>query len=622
VTGERARVAVPADPADGAVGRPAKPSRRAFLQVALASPALAGLASVGRAGRPGLDRLALVRSPASAIGIDGTQAAEIEVVRNWNGPFCSARAVHRGRAAVRLNEIVLFDVPLTVPPDTRFYGEGFQMLTQTGGTLGHPVGLSSYTDVGHYKIPQPEGARAFYGLITLTPPGQPTSVLAFTSCARFSGRLQVRASSVQVVLEAEGLEIRPGEAWPLEEFMFAVGPDRSRLLDDVAARLARNHPRPPAPLPPTGWCSWYCFGPKVTARQVLDNLDAIAKTVPGLRYIQIDDGYQRAMGDWLESGPAFEGGVQTVLEHIRGRGFEPAIWVAPFVAEAGSHVFQEHPGWFIADDAGEPLRADRVTFGGWRRGPWYALDGTHPEVQQHFERLFRTMRNAWGCTYFKLDANFWGAMHGGRFHDPRATRVEAYRRGMQAIARGAGDAFLLGCNHPIWPSIGTIHGSRSSNDIKRSWDRIASTGRQNLSRNWQNGRLWWNDPDAIVLIGDLPENEFLFHAAVVYASGGMVLSGDDLTRLSADRLAILRRLLPPTGLAAEFEDDSLQIGVIRFPDRRHVCFLNWYDLPQTITSRLPRHSEVTDLWTGESLGRRNVLSLNLAPRSARVFSCH
>ena len=65
--------------------------------------------------------------------------------------------------------------------------------------------------------------------------------------------------------------------------------------------------------------------------------------------------------------------------------------------------------------------------------------------------------------------------------------------------RGAGDSFLLGCNHPIWPSLGLIHGSRSSNDIKRTWDRIETTARQNLSRNWQNGRLWWNDPDAVVL---------------------------------------------------------------------------------------------------------------------------
>src|SRR6266480_1688390 len=167
--------------------------------------------------------------------------------------------------------------------------------------------------------------------------------------------------------------------------------------------------------------------------------------------VQIDDGYQSAIGDWLDTGAAFGGNIRTVLAEIRRRGFEPAIWVAPFIAEEKSAVFAQHPDWFIKDATGAPLRSDRVTFGGWRRGPWYALDATHPGAQDHLARVFKTMRDEWGCTYFKLDANFWGAMHGRRFHDPKATRIEAYRRGMQAIRRGSGDSFLLGCNHPIWP---------------------------------------------------------------------------------------------------------------------------------------------------------------------------
>ena len=47
--------------------------------------------------------------------------------------------------------------------------------------------------------------------------------------------------------------------------------------------------------------------------------------------------------------------------------------------------------------------------------------------------------------------------------------------------------FILGCNHPIWASLGLIHGSRSSNDIKRTWDRFKRPPVQNLKRNWQNG---------------------------------------------------------------------------------------------------------------------------------------
>jgi alpha-galactosidase len=523
---------------------------------------------------------------------------------------------------MRVKEVVLFDLALPLPQETAFYGEGFQMLSQTGGTLGNPVDLGNYTDAKHYRMPLPADARSAYGMMSLSlPNGGGHHLLAFTSCRRFIGQFYLRGSSLQVVVDTEGLEIRPGESWDLEEFTFRSGASRELLLAELAKRLIENHPPLRLKTPPAGWCSWYCFGPNVTARQVLDNLDFIAGHSPGLKYIQIDDGYQPAMGDWLETGSAFGGDVQGVLKAIRKRGFEPAIWVAPFIAEEKSHLFQQHSDWFVKDLEGKPLRADRVTFGGWRRGPWYALDGTHPEAQKHLELILTTMRQEWGCTYFKLDANFWGAIHGGRFHDARATRIEAYRRGMQAILRGGGDSFILGCNHPIWPSLGLIHGSRSSNDIKRSWDRVKTTAQQNLSRNWQNGRLWWNDPDAVVLTGQLGEDEFRFHATAIYAAGGMVLSGDDLTKISAERLAILRKLLPPTGVAASFEDETLSVGEAALADARVICLFNWNDAPKTVSVRLMSACEITDYWSGKSLGefRGEFTARDMAPHSAALL---
>ncbi len=497
------------------------------------------------------------------------------------------------------------------------------MLTQTGGTLAQPVNFSQYTDGQHYKLPMPADAKVFYGMMTLSPPAGATHLWAFTSCRRFSGKFYLRDSSLQAVIDTEGLVIKPGEIWKLEELTYRNGNDRNGLLVALAHRLGTNHPPLRVQTPPTGWCSWYCFGPRVTAQQVLDNLDFIAKHAPQLRYVQIDDGYQPAMGDWLETGIAFGGAVQSVLKEIRARNFEPAIWVAPFVAEEKSNLFQQHADWFVKDADGKPLRSDRVTFGGWRRGPWYVLDGTHPEAQQHLEKVFRTMRQEWGCSYFKLDANFWGAIHGGHFHDQSATRIEAYRRGMRSILRGAGDGFILGCNHPLWPSLGVIHGSRSSNDIKRTWDRIKTTARQNLNRNWQNSKLWWNDPDAICLSGELPLEEFQFHATAIYASGGMVLSGDDLTKLSADRLAILRKLLPPTGVEAEFDDDSLSCGFVKLQHTLMVCLFNWSDEPRTLSFRLPRPVVIKDYWTGEQLGRRHgeLTFKDVPAHSAKLLQC-
>jgi len=545
--------------------------------------------------------------------------AGLELTRRWSGGLCRARLANRGKRAVRVKQATLFRIEHKLPERTRLYGESFQMLSQTGGTLGRPLDLA-YDERKHYRLPQPEDAKAVSSLLTLTPPGGPTRLLAFTSSHRFHGRFFVRPGSIEVVMDTEGLELGPGEAWEMEEFLYAEGASRPALLARLAARINRNHPPLRFPAPPAGWCSWYCFGPKVTAQNVRDNLQAIMRDTPTLKYVQIDDGYQPAMGDWLETGKAFGGDIRGVLREIRERGFEPAIWVAPFIAEAGSNLFREHPEWFMRGADGKPLPANAVTFGGWRRGPWYALDGTHPEALRHLERLFGVMRREWGVTYFKLDANFWGAMHGARLHDAKATRIEAYRRGMQAVLRGAGDAFLLGCNHPIWGSLGLIHGSRSSDDISRQWAKFERVTRQNLSRNWQNGTLWWNDPDAITLSGEMPENEYRYHATGILATGGMALSGDDLTKLPPARLAMLKKLLPPSGVAAEFEDETLRVGVTRLKDRALVCVFNPGDTAATIAVRLPRAGRVTDFWTGAELGRRSgSMNVELGPHSATAL---
>lgn len=581
----------------------------------------------------------LRRSPGGrVIAAPGEIDVSIKLEASWAGDRYRATLRNSGSRGVRIREVVLFDVAHGFAPDTPVYAEGFQMLSQNAGTLGQPRDVGGYTDRGHYRLPEPVGFRTGYGMLLVSPTGAPRVLVAFTSCRRFNGKFHSNADRLQVVLEAEDLELPAGGTWELEELLVTVSPDRETLLERLAAAISGNHPRLRHEPVPTGWCSWYCFGPGVTARNIRDNLEWIARHLPALRYIQIDDGYQPWMGDWLDTGKAFGGEIQSVLREIRERGFEPALWVAPFVASPQSRLFREHPDWFVKDENGQPLRSDRVGFGGWRLGPWYALDGTHPEALGWLESVFRTMRTDWGCTYFKLDATYWGTLPGGRRHDPGATRIEAYRRGMEAIRRGAGDALLMGCNHPIWPSLGLIHASRSSLDIDRSWGGFTGIGRENLLRGWQNGRLWWNDPDCVLLldegsrdivdpagrpatIGKIPDPEFQFHATLMYATGGMILSGDDLTRITPRRLAMLKRLLPPTGVCARFDNDQFETGVTRLPDRDVFSVLNWTDQPVQRTLVLRARSRLTDLWTGDHLGvHEDVYRIESMPaRSGRLI---
>ncbi|NIG56892.1 glycoside hydrolase family 36 protein [Chitinophaga sp. Cy-1792] len=559
---------------------------------------------VARAGSADQFIKSLKNSAGIAYQANGSVApATVKVMRTWNGNVCTIRVVNTGSSSIRLKEVVIGSVGKVLAPSTSFYAEGFQMLTQTAGTLEKPETVGNYSDAGHYKIPQPDGYLAVYNLVRLYPKNDAELLLGYTSSNKFVGKFYVSADTIKVVEDLENQELQPGKAFLLEEFMAESGKDGNQLLDKFAGRIQQHHPRLEFKAPPDGWCSWYCFGPKVTAQNVYDNLDYIKNNAPILKYIQLDDGYQPHMGDWLSVGNSFGGNVQQVLKSIRDKGFEPAIWVAPFICDSNSAVFKEHPDWLVKDSSGKPLSSDKVTFGGWRLKPWFVLDGTNPAVQAHLTEVFSVMRQLWGVTYFKLDANFWGAIHGGVYYDKTATRVEAYRRGMAAVIKGAGDAFLLGCNHPLWPSLGLVHGSRSSMDIKRTWTVFEKSGRENLYRSWQNGRLWWNDPDCLVLTGDMPDNEYNFHAALLYATGGMLLSGDDLTKISPERLNMLKKAAPPTGKAAAFENTNFEIGRVQAGKDQRLILLNWQTSPKKYTVKLNKPTEVFDYWTGKSLGK-------------------
>ncbi|MBS1668216.1 MAG: alpha-galactosidase [Bacteroidetes bacterium] len=567
----------------------------------------------------------LKKAPAGVILSNGTSATTaISVERKWDGYHCQLSVKNNSALPLSIREVIVFDLLHQLPDTTKVYGEGFQKLAQVGGTLAKPEDWGSYADRSHYKITEPDGLRTAYGMFMLEMQNNIRVILATTSCNKFISRFSFNEKRLRISIDCENLTLQPGKSWNLEDFIAISGTDREKLFELLSQEIARHHPRLKHDPVPMGWCSWYCFGPKVTAKNITDNINWISANLPALKYIQIDDGYQPWMGDWLERGNAFDGDVTQVMNEIKAKGLEPAIWVAPFIASPESKLFKNHPDWFVKDKEGNPLRSDKVGFGGWRLGPWYVLDGTHPQVQQFLTELFRTMREKWGCRYFKLDALYWGAIHGAVHYDKEATRIEAYRRGMQAILQGAGDAFILGCNHPIWASLGLINGSRSSMDISNNWESFRKIGRENLLRAWQNGRLWWNDPDCILLtdketadITDaagnksndqnqskrLTENEFLFHATIIYASGGLLLSGDDLTKISHSRLQILKKLIPPTGKAAKFENEKFEVGSTTLANETVYSVFNWDDEPVDRMIKLPvGKCQLSNKWTDVNLG--------------------
>jgi len=86
---------------------------------------------------------------------------------------------------------------------------------------------------------------------------------------------------------------------------------------------------------------------------------------------------------------------------------------------------------------------------------------------------------------------------------------------------------------------------------------------------------------------------------------------------------MLRKLVPPTGVAAKFDDGTLRVGRVEAGGKPMLCLFNWDDTPRDLSCRLPAACHVTDVWTGDDLGRREgTLTLTaMPPHSGRLLAC-
>lgn len=293
---------------------------------------------------------------------------------------------------------------------------------------------------------------------------------------------------------------------------------------------------------PVGWCSWYQYFAEVTPDDVRANFEAAAGR--GFDLVQIDDGYQAAIGDWLDVRPAWKDALEPLAMEIRHHGMQAGIWTAPFLAGEDSAVLRDHPDWVTRHTSGHPSKAmyNPDSWGGWA----YALDTTRPDVLDHLRSTYATLV-ARGFDYHKIDFCYSAALPAQR-HDRTMTRAEALRAGLDAVRDGIGDdAFLLGCGCPFGPAVGVVDGMRVSADVAPTWSPsdvhwpgmaesapaavnaiAASVLRAPLHR-----RVFINDPDCLLLRPtdtQLEAWQRSFLAAVIIGTGAFTLLSDDLRR--------------------------------------------------------------------------------------------
>ncbi|GLZ34455.1 hypothetical protein Lesp02_66420 [Lentzea sp. NBRC 105346] len=421
------------------------------------------------------------------------------------------------------------------PARARVHEQGWQSWSPSTGYALSDV-PHRWVDKPHrissYRYENSQGTDVFWGegLLAVDPgDGSPVSLVVAVSPTVSVPSIRAHFVGNKVIVSANGdVSVRTDSSVSLALAHWA---------DEVVDKLGLPVPRPA----PTIWCSWYQYFTDVTESDVDSNLALLDSLSLPVDVVQVDDGYQAEIGDWLVPSGRFAD-VPGLFSRIRSRGRRAGIWTAPFLVAENSRLRFEHPDWLVRSPDGTPVSAGYNWF-----QSLYALDTTHPGARDYLRTVFETF-GSWGIDFHKIDFIYAGAIPGVRYED--VSPIEAYRSGVSLIRSAIGDAYLLGCGAPQLPSIGLFDAMRVSPDIAPTYESFngdASMPSQfgatmnGVSRAFQHGRFWVNDPDCIVARPEIERREEW--AEHVSRYGGLRGSSDGLDQLDDWGLATTRRLL-------------------------------------------------------------------------------
>ncbi|MFI4912229.1 MAG: glycoside hydrolase family 36 protein [Sedimentisphaeraceae bacterium JB056] len=390
---------------------------------------------------------------------------------------------------------------------------------------------------------------------------------------------------ISAVCEREGVKLDSGSELDISAMLLYAGDSMSKLMDCYSTEVAKIMGCRDSE-PQTGWCSWYYYYDQATEEDIWDNVNAMADSefAGKVNVIQIDDGWNlpssdapRVWGDWFAGG-MFPDGMKKLADGIKGKGFVPGLWLAPFSVDTASNLYRTRPDLLVQKD-GKPLEFWGVC----------GLDLSNPEAIEFVKETFKRVFDQWGFEYIKIDFLLHAVLIGDRYDNTRTT-ASLLRSGLEAIRSVAGKRYILCCGCPLGPAVGICDAMRVGYDVSSRWDlrintknwplgnlNIRAAALQSNWRQWMHRRWWQNDADCIItrdygsgpekkmFAKDNPEfkdepaygltdNEASCWSQFVWFTGGMAMHSEKIDELDEQREKLLLSNFPPNSQVVKWVD--------------------------------------------------------------------
>ncbi len=459
----------------------------------------------------------------------------------------------------------------------------------------------------------------------------------------------------------DGIILGPGQSRASEWIRLDAREDTFFAIEAYAKTKAKIYGARKSKTPPSVYSTWSYYGGTVTYEDISTNIKALTDNKIKADVFQIDGGWREDAGDW-EPNHKFPMGMKVVAEEIKKAGFVPGIWTSPFLTGKKSKLTEEKPDWLLRKSNGEPV--DFFT----GKSDYYVLDITHPEVLKWFESLYQKLTHEWGYTYHKLDFTRAAINKSDyEYYDKSLTRAQAYRNAVKTIRRGMGEeAYVVMCGGLYDPIVGLVDAQRSGSDVVSMWDRPEDqkrgkmapfTIKQNLLRYWMN-ELWDNDPDSLMVrrrkerfrelhlsLGLLNDEEVKVTALNQYLGGGIICFTEPMHEIEADRMGLLRHVIPSMGQTAiprdmflgnrfpEIIDMEVEPLAVSMGKWHTVAVVNWEDHPKDMSVLLDeelvgeyiekdKKYSISEFWSGDifkGVGYKEEITLGEIPAHSAVL---
>lgn len=133
------------------------------------------------------------------------------------------------------------------------------------------------------------------------------------------------------------------------------------------------------------WRSLGRYGKVSNSRDIIENLEKIYEEKIPYDIIQIDSGYEKKLGDWMDFSKEFPEGLKKIAYRIREKGYTPGIWIAPFVCSTKSNLYRKHNEWILRNNHNNEVVAGKDLVNG---DKLYAIDILNVEFREYLKKVF------------------------------------------------------------------------------------------------------------------------------------------------------------------------------------------------------------------------------------------